>query len=47
MEDTQVIQMVNNHSEIRTLECKLKAISARRKKETKHAQKMRKLRRVS
>lgn len=47
MEDTQVIQMVNSHSEIRALERKLKSISARRKKGTKHAQKMQKLRRVS
>lgn len=44
MEDMQVIQMVNSHSEIRALERKLKAISARRKKGGKHVQKMRKLR---
>ena len=47
MEDTQVIQMLNSHSEIRALERKLKSISAQRKKGTKHAQKMQKLRRVS
>ena len=45
MEDTQVIQLVNSHSEIRSLERKLKFISARRKKGVKHAQKMSKLRR--
>lgn len=47
MEDTQVIQMVNSHSEIRSLERKLKAISARRKKGGKRVQNMRKLRRKS
>lgn len=47
MEDMQVIRMVNNHSEIRALERKLKSISASRKKGTKNAQKMRKLRRIS
>lgn len=47
MEDTQVIRMVNIHSEIRALERKLQSISARRKKGGKHAQKMRVLRRVS
>ena len=47
MEDTQVIKMVNSHSEIRALERKLKAISARRKKGEKHVQNMRKLRRKS
>ena len=47
MEDMQVINMVNSHSEIRAIERKLKSISARRKKGTKHAQKKQNLRRVS
>lgn len=47
MEDMQVINMVNAHSDLIDFDRKLKAISARRKKGTKHAQKMRKLRRVS
>lgn len=47
MEDTQVIRMVNSHSEICALERKLNAISARRKKGGKHVQKVSLLRRKS
>ena len=47
MEDMVVIQMVNTNSEIRDLERKLRAISARRKRGTKHVSKMSRLRRKS